>query len=101
MRPDFPFPPIATCYLTFPSSVNWRRRSFRGDALEPGPLEVVRLHARLGAGRSGSSPWITRRGTRTTPRHSPISTRELHGPPLGIPAGVLGEGGEHGDCAPD
>jgi hypothetical protein len=42
-------------------------------------------------GRSGNSRWNTRRGTRTTPQYSPISTPELHRLPLGIPAGVLGK----------
>jgi hypothetical protein len=28
-----------------------------GDALEPGPLEIVRLDAALGVGRSGKSRW--------------------------------------------
>jgi hypothetical protein len=41
-----------------------------GDALERGPLKV--LDASLGVGRSGSNRWRTRRGTRTTPRYSPI-----------------------------
>jgi hypothetical protein len=45
-----------------------------GDGLEPRPLEVVRLTHRSGVGRSGSSRWNTRRGTRTTLRYSPIST---------------------------
>ena len=45
-----------------------------GDALEPGPLEVIRLHAPLRGGRSGSRRWDTRRGTRTMPWYSPIST---------------------------
>jgi hypothetical protein len=45
-----------------------------GDALEPGSLEVVGFDAALGVGCSGSNRWNTRRGTQTTPRHSPIST---------------------------
>src|SRR5438128_4594055 len=46
-------------------------------------------------GRSGSRRWKTRRGTRTTPRYSPISTPKLDGLPFGVPPGVLGEGEEH------
>jgi hypothetical protein len=45
-----------------------------GDTLEPGPLGIVRLDAPLGMGRPANSRWNTRRGTRTTPRYSPIST---------------------------
>ena len=45
-----------------------------GDALEPRPLEVVRLYAASGVGRSGNSRWNTRRGTLMTARYSPIST---------------------------
>jgi hypothetical protein len=44
-------------------------------------------------GRSRSSRWKTRRGTRTTPRYSPSLDPELHGRPLGIPAGFLGNEG--------
>jgi hypothetical protein len=45
-----------------------------GDALEPGPLEVAGFDAPLGVGRFGKRRWKTRRGTRTTPWYSPIST---------------------------
>jgi hypothetical protein len=36
-------------FFAFPENTSWN------DALEPSPLEVVRLDAPLGAGRSGSS----------------------------------------------
>src|SRR6516165_8212219 len=44
------------------------------DALEPGPLQIVRPTQSSGVGRSGRRRWKTRRGTRTTPLYSPIST---------------------------
>ena len=55
---------------TFPSSVNWRRRSFRSTA----PSNRVRWREyasthRSGVSRSGRRRWKTRRGTRTTPPH--------------------------------
>jgi hypothetical protein len=50
----------------------------------------LRRH-RSGVGRSGRSRWDTRRGTRTTPPVLADINPELHRPPLGIPAGVLGE----------
>ena len=53
-----------------------------------GPVSVSYRHF-------SSSRRNTRHGTRTTPRYAPISTPELHGPPLGIPAGVLGERENH------
>ena len=34
-----------------------------GNALQPGPLEVVGFNAPLGVGRSGKRRWKTRRGT--------------------------------------
>ena len=46
----------------------------RGDALEPGPLEVGGFNVPLRGGPLGSSRWNTRRGTRTPPWYSPIST---------------------------
>jgi hypothetical protein len=77
---------------TFPSSVNWRRAQLPlGDALEPGPLEVVGTDAPLGGGPLG------RQVLEQAPRHSHNALvladldPELHRPPLGIPAGVLGE----------
>jgi hypothetical protein len=76
---------------TFPSSVNWRRRSFRsGDALEAGSLEVVRLNAALGGGPLGQE--ALEDATRDTDRAGvlPDLDPELHGLPLGIPAGVRG-----------
>ena len=69
-----------------------------GDALEPGPLEVVRLDRALSRGAPGQQAFVTRAGAPGPP--SDLDP-ELHGPPFGIPAGVLGEGKEHGDCAPD
>jgi hypothetical protein len=38
-----------------------------GDALDPGPLEVVGLK-RSGLGRSGKRCWTTRSGARPSPR---------------------------------
>jgi hypothetical protein len=80
-------PPIST----FPSSVNWRRRSFRsGDALEPGPLEAMDLDARLGGGPLREQP------LEHAPRHTDDAAvfadldPELHRLPFGIPAGIFG-----------
>src|SRR5262249_20454663 len=61
-----------------------------GDPLEARSLEVVGFDAPLGYWRSGSSRWNTRRGSRTIPWYSPISTPNFTACLLGIPADVLG-----------
>jgi hypothetical protein len=67
------------------------------DALEAGPLEIVGFDAPLGGGPIGREP------LEYAPRHPDHAAvladldPELHGLPLGIPAGDLGEGEEHGD----
>jgi hypothetical protein len=64
-----------------------------GDALQPGPLEVVGFDAPLGGGPFGQEP------LEHPPRHPDHAAvladldPELHGLPLGIPAGVLGHAG--------
>ena len=63
-----------------------------GDALEPGPLEIISLDAPLGRGALREQP------LEHPPRHPDHAVvladldPELYGLPLGIPAGVLGEG---------
>jgi hypothetical protein len=61
-----------------------------GDALEAGSLEVVRLNAALGGGPLGQE--ALEDATRDTDRAGvlPDLDPELHGLPLGIPAGVRG-----------
>ena len=89
MRPDFPFPPIATGYLTFPSSVNRRRRTFRWAMVSNlVRWTLVPLNKPLGGvGGSGG------RELEDLPRHpnhpSVLSDLDpdLHRLPLGIPAG--------------
>jgi hypothetical protein len=62
-----------------------------GDALEPGPLEIISLDAPLGRGALREQP------LEHPPRHPDHAMvladldPELHRLPLGIPAGVLGE----------
>jgi len=53
-------------------------------------IDHLREHARLGVGRSGSSPWITRRGTRTrrgTHRSRPRTPRPAARRSIGRPRG--------------
>ena len=78
---------------TFPSSVQLAPAQLPlGDALEPGPLEVVRLIAALGRGPLGQGAAGTR--SARDPDHAAVLADldpELDGLPIGIPAGVRGE----------
>jgi hypothetical protein len=68
------------------------------DVLEPRSLEIVRLDTSLGGGPLGQGAAGTR--SARDPDHAAVLADldldpELGGLPLGIPAGVLGEGEEH------
>jgi hypothetical protein len=73
---------------TFPSSVNWRQRSFRSAVLSNGAAGVSTPRHRSGVGRSGKrrlehAPW--------DPDHAFVladDDAELHGLPVRIPAGA-------------
>jgi hypothetical protein len=76
----------------FPASVNWAPAEFAlGDALEPGSLEIVSLDAPLGGGPLREQPL---EHALRDPDHAVVLADldpELHGLPIGIPAGILGE----------
>ena len=79
----------------FYSVIAGHRMCFRSATLSnPGSLKTVASTHFSGESRSGSSRWKTRH-----PDHAAVLADlnpELHGRPLGIPAGDHGEGEEHG-----